>query len=179
VRETRDGFTAPWVALSQPAGTPISTNKDNLAAVRDGMIAVTQIGTAKAIGLHAPYLIAGKTGTAQRIGRKGNVSMDPRALPVNLRHQSLFIAYAPANAPTIAIAVVVEHGGYGATAAAPIARTVLDAWLLKRTPEEVAADLAHAKPPEVQDVPDDETPALAPEEPSAAPVSSPQQRPAP
>jgi penicillin-binding protein 2 len=179
VRETRDGFTAPWIALSQPAGTRISTNKDNLAAVRDGMIAVTQIGTAKAIGLHAPYLIAGKTGTAQRVGRKGNVSMDPRALPVNLRHQSLFIAYAPANAPTIAIAVVVEHGGYGATAAAPIARTVLDAWLLKRTPEQVAADLAHAPPPEVQDSPDDDTPALAPEESTASPASSPQQRPSP
>ncbi len=162
VRETRDGFTAPWLAMALPAGEPISTNRANLAAVRDGMIAVTQIGTAKAIGLHAQYLIAGKTGTAQRVGRKGNVSMDPRALPVNLRHQSLFIAYAPANTPTIAIAVVVEHGGYGATAAAPIARTVLDAWLLKRSPEQVAADLAHAPPADVQDVPDDETPALAP-----------------
>ncbi|HTD29262.1 MAG TPA: penicillin-binding transpeptidase domain-containing protein, partial [Xanthomonadaceae bacterium] len=179
VRETRDGFTAPWLALSQPVGTPISTNRDNLAAVRDGMIAVTQIGTAKAIGLHAPYLIAGKTGTAQRVGRKGNISMDPRALPVNLRHQSLFIAYAPANAPTIAIAVVVEHGGYGATAAAPIARTVLDAWLLKRSPEQVAADLAHAQPPAVQDVPDDDAPALAPEEspPPAAPSSQPRPMP--
>ena len=178
VRETRDGFNLPWVAQLQSAGQPISTNRDNLAAVRDGMIAVTQIGTAKAIGLHAQYLIAGKTGTAQRVGRKGNVSMDPRALPVNLRHQSLFIAYAPANAPTIAIAVVVEHGGYGATAAAPIARAVLDAWLLKRTPEQVAADLAHAQPAEVQDAPDDETPALAPL-PSAnppAPVVNPAQR---
>ncbi len=178
VRETRDGFNLPWLAQPQPAGQPISTNRDNLAAVRDGMIAVTQIGTAKAIGLHAQYLIAGKTGTAQRVGRKGNVSMDPRALPVNLRHQSLFIAYAPANNPTIAIAVVVEHGGYGATAAAPIARTVLDAWLLKRSPEQVAADLAHAQPADVQDVPDDETPALAPL-PSVnppAPVADPAQR---
>ena len=178
VRETRDGFNLPWLAQPQPAGQPISTNRDNLAAVRDGMIAVTQIGTAKAIGLHAQYLIAGKTGTAQRVGRKGNVSMDPRALPVNLRHQSLFIAYAPANNPTIAIAVVVEHGGYGATAAAPIARTVLDAWLLKRSPEQVAADLAHAQPADVQDVLDDETPALAPlpSVNSPAPVVDPAQR---
>ena len=160
VRETRDGFTAPWLAQAQPAGTPFSTNRDNLTAVREGMIAVTQVGTARAIGLHAPYLIAGKTGTAQRVGRKGNISVDPKALPVNLRHQSLFIAYAPANAPTIAIAVVVEHGGYGATAAAPIARTVLDAWLLKRSPEQVAADLAHAKPT-LQDAPDDGEPAMA------------------
>jgi penicillin-binding protein 2 len=144
------------------------------------MIAVTQIGTARAIGLHAPYLIAGKTGTAQRVGRKGNLSVDPRALPVSLRHQSLFIAYAPANAPTIAIAVVVEHGGYGATAAAPIARTVLDAWLLKRTPEQVAADLAHAKPNAVQDAPDDAVaPLAAPDNSPAQPPDPAQQQPMP
>jgi penicillin-binding protein 2 len=170
VRTTRDGFTAPWQPQPQPAGQAISTNRDNLGAVRDGMIAVTQVGTARAIGINAPYLIAGKTGTAQRVGRRGNISVDPRALPVNLRHQSLFIAYAPANAPTIAIAVVVEHGGYGATAAAPIARTVLDAWLLKRTPEQVAAELANAKPSAVQDVPDDVAPV------SAAPDRSPAQQ---
>jgi penicillin-binding protein 2 len=179
VHTIREGFNSPWVATRQPAGTPISANRDNLQAVRDGMIAVTQIGTARAIGLHAPYLIAGKTGTAQRVGRKGNVSVDPRALPVNLRHQSLFIAYAPANAPTIAIAVVVEHGGYGATAAAPIARTVLDAWLLKRTPEQVAVDLAHAKPAVVQDAPDDaEAVPAAPDSTPANPDPS-QQTPSP
>jgi penicillin-binding protein 2 len=162
VRETREGFTAPWVAMQVPAPAPFSISADHLAAVREGMIQVTQIGTAKAIGEHAQYLIAGKTGTAQRVGRKGNISLDPRALPVNLRHQSLFIAYAPANAPTIAIAVVVEHGGYGATAAAPIAKNVLDAWLLKRTPEQVANDLAHAQPATVQDAPDDDEPAQEP-----------------
>ncbi len=176
VRETRDGFTAPWLAVQQPVGTPISTNRDNLTAVREGMIAVTQIGTAKAIGAHAQYLIAGKTGTAQRVGRRGNISMDPKALPVNLRHQSLFIAYAPANAPTIAIAVVVEHGGYGATAAAPIAKTVLDAWLLKRTPEQVAADLAHADKNAIQDAPDDGEPALAPQAADTSPADSPPAR---
>ncbi|HEY2345380.1 MAG TPA: penicillin-binding protein 2 [Xanthomonadaceae bacterium] len=162
VRETRDGFTAPWVAMPLAAATSFGASPEHLAAVRDGMIQVTQIGTAKAIGEHAQYLIAGKTGTAQRVGRKGNISLDPRALPVNLRHQSLFIAYAPANAPTIAIAVVVEHGGYGATAAAPIAKTVLDAWLLKRSPEQVANDLAHAKPAAAPDAPDDDVPAEDP-----------------
>ena len=186
VRTTRDGFTAPWQPQPQRAGQAISTNRDNLTAVRDGMIAVTQVGTARAIGINAPYLIAGKTGTAQRVGRRGNISVDPRALPVNLRHQSLFIAYAPANAPTIAIAVVVEHGGYGATAAAPIARTVLDAWLLKRTPEQVAAELANAKPAAVQDAPDDVAPVPAMPErspaqqlPPAQPPDPAQQRPPP
>jgi penicillin-binding protein 2 len=180
VSTTRDGFSAPWMPRPQPRGEAIATNHDNLTAVREGMIAVTQIGTARAIGIHAPYLIAGKTGTAQRVGRKGNVSVDPRALPVNLRHQSLFIAYAPANAPTIAIAVVVEHGGYGATAAAPIARTVLDAWLLNRTPEQVAADLAHAKPSTVQDAPDDAAAVpAAPDNPAPQNPDPAQQRPLP
>jgi penicillin-binding protein 2 len=177
VRETRDGFTAPWIPLPQPPGTAISTNRDHLAAVRDGMIAVTQIGTARTIGLHAPYLIAGKTGTAQRVSRKGNISLDPKALPVNLRHQSLFIAYAPANAPTIAVAVVVEHGGYGATAAAPIARTVLDAWLLKRSPEQVATDLAHARPT-MRDEPDDGE-SVPPPPPVASPADAARQEPSP
>ena len=183
VRSTRDGFAAPWQPLPQPAGIAIATNQDHLSAVRDGMIAVTQIGTAHAIGANAPYLIAGKTGTAQRVGRKGNISLDPKALPVSLRHQSLFIAYAPANAPTIAIAVVVEHGGYGATAAAPIARTVLDAWLLKRTPEQVAAELAQEKP-NVQAMPDEdaadgEEPAAPSSVHSPPPADPPRQGPSP
>lgn len=177
VQATRAGFSAPWVATTQPPGVAIATDREHLQAVREGMIEVTQIGTARAIGLHAPYLIAGKTGTAQRIGRRGDKSLDPRALPVNLRQQSLFIAYAPANAPTIAVAVVVEHGGYGATAAAPIARTVLDAWLLRRTPEQVAAELAHAKPDAVRDAPDDVEAQPASADPSSARTSAPAHQP--
>src|SRR5690606_24698784 len=92
-------------------------------------------GTARAAGAGAPYTIAGKTGTAQRSSRKGNISADPRSLPYHLRHTALFIGYAPAEDPTIAVAVVVEHGGYGGSAAAPIARAVFDAWLLGKMPE--------------------------------------------
>ena len=92
-------------------------------------------GTARAIGVGAPYRIAGKTGTAQRSSRKGNISHDPHSLPYNLRHTALFVGYAPADAPKIAVAVVVEHGGFGSTSAAPIARKVFDAWLLGKMPE--------------------------------------------
>jgi penicillin-binding protein 2 len=63
------------------------------------------------------------------------VSVDPRQLPYHLRHTGLFIGYAPADAPRIAIAVAVEHGGYGGSAAAPIAKAVFDAWLLGKMPE--------------------------------------------
>ena len=69
------------------------------------------------------------------MSRRGNVSTDPRNLPYHLRHQALFVGYAPAENPTIAIAVTVEHGGYGGTTAGPIARKIFDAWLLGKMPE--------------------------------------------
>lgn len=161
-RASRAGFDAAWQPLRQPPGVTIATNQANLAAVRAGMIEVVNgaHGTARAIGVHVPYLIAGKTGTAETVGRKGNISRDPHALPLNLRHHALFIAYAPANDPQIAVAVLVEHGGFGATAAAPIARAMLDAWLLRGTPTAQASLQAArtGKPMSAtapQDVPDD------------------------
>jgi penicillin-binding protein 2 len=91
-------------------------------------------GTARAIAVGAQYTIAGKTGTAQKVSRKGNISLNPNQLALNQRHQALFIGYAPAENPKIAVAVVVEHGGFGATTAAPIARKMMDAWLLPKLP---------------------------------------------
>ena len=173
-RASRDGFGAAWQLLPQPPGVTIATNQANLAAVRAGMLAVVNgaHGTARAIGVNAPYLIAGKTGTAQTVGRKGNISRDPHSLPLNQRYQALFIAYAPADNPKIAVAVLVEHGGYGATAAAPIARAMLDAWLLPGTPI-AQASLQAAKTGKPlsanapRDVADDAVPVFAP----AAPAS--------
>jgi len=85
----------------------------------------------------ASYVMAGKTGTAQVISRKGTAAVDPRSLPLHLRHRSLFVGFAPADNPVIAIAVAVEGGGYGGSAAAPIARKVFDAWLLGKMPDGV------------------------------------------
>ncbi|HJW46846.1 MAG TPA: penicillin-binding protein 2 [Lysobacter sp.] len=134
--ERRDGYDRPWMSLPQPAPTRITDNTQNLLAVQEGMIATVHgYGTAAAMARGAPYMMAGKTGTAQKISRKGNQSFDPHNLPYHLRHQALFVGYAPAENPTIAIAVVVEHGGFGGTAAAPIARKVFDAWLLGKMPE--------------------------------------------
>ena len=134
LRSTRQGFDAPWMRIGQPAPQMISTNAFNLAAVKTGMVAVVHgpTGTARAIGINSPYLIAGKTGTAQVVSNKNNLRLDPHSLPMNLRHQALFIAYAPADDPRIAVAVVVEHGGFGASSAAPIARAIMDAWLLPK-----------------------------------------------
>ena len=136
VRARRDGYNAPWHALPEPAPRRISDNAAHLAAVREGMVATmsTPHGTGYSVGRDAPYPIAGKTGTAQKVSRKGNVSANPHSLPLGLRHQAWFIGYAPADNPTIAVAVAVEHGGFGSSTAAPIARKIMDAWLLGTMP---------------------------------------------
>ena len=95
-----------------------------------GMIGVTTRGTAAAIGLHAPYTFAGKTGTAQVYTVARNEKYNASRINERLRDHSWFIAFAPADAPRIALAVLEENGGAGASAAAPIARKVLDAYLL-------------------------------------------------
>jgi len=95
-----------------------------------GMIGVTQRGTAAAIGAHAPYVFAGKTGTAQVFTVARNEKYNAAKINERLRDHSWFIAFAPADQPRIALAVLEENGGAGASAAAPIARKVLDAYLL-------------------------------------------------
>ena len=134
--ERRDGFDAPWRAVERPAPTRITDNPAHLRAVQEGMVnTIHGRGTGTRMAIGAEYRMAGKTGTAQRVSRRGSVSTDPRNLPYHLRHQALFVGYAPAENPTIAIAVTVEHGGYGGTTAGPIARKIFDAWLLGKMPE--------------------------------------------
>jgi penicillin-binding protein 2 len=137
VKDRRDDFDKPWTPLEQPAPRLISRSPAHLQVVREGMIRTVHGpgGTARAISHGIPYLIAGKTGTAQVISRRGSASLDPRSLPMHLRHRALFVGYAPADNPTIALAVVVEGGGYGGSTAAPIARKIFDAWLLGKMPE--------------------------------------------
>ena len=144
VTARRNGFGEAWIEDPQPAPRRISDNQGHLQAVREGMIATVHgAGTATNIRHGLSYLIAGKTGTAQVVSRRGSAALDPRKLPMHLRHRALFIAYAPADAPTIAIAVAVEGGGYGASTAAPIARKVFDAWLLGKMPVAEGAEDVH------------------------------------
>lgn len=96
-------------------------------------------GTARRIGQDAQYKIAGKTGTAQVFGIGQDEEYDAEKIAKKLRDHALFIAFAPAENPTIAIAVVVENGGSGSSAAAPVARKVLDAYLLTDNKEEIVA----------------------------------------
>ncbi|HSC48002.1 MAG TPA: penicillin-binding protein 2 [Gammaproteobacteria bacterium] len=98
-----------------------------------GMTGVTSsYGTAARIGESAKYAIAGKTGTAQVHAKKLGImgEEDETDTPKPLRDHALFIAFAPAKDPRIAVAVLVEHGGGGGAVAAPVARQVMDAYLL-------------------------------------------------
>jgi len=98
-----------------------------------GMMGAATYGTAAAISKGASYSIAGKTGTAQVFTVAQNEKYVEKNVAERLRDHAWFIAFAPAEAPRIAIAVLVENGGFGATAAAPIARKVMDAYLLHET----------------------------------------------
>lgn len=100
-------------------------------AIYDGMREVVHggRGTAKALSKGIKYTMAGKTGTAQVIGIAQNAVYNEDEVSERNRHHGLFIAFAPMEAPTIAVAIIVENGG-GSSAASPIARKVIDTWLL-------------------------------------------------
>lgn len=99
--------------------------------IREAMIGVTEgpRGTARLAMFQTPYRVAGKTGTAQVISLAQDEEYDEEALDERLRDHGLFIAFAPADNPTIAVAVVVENGGSGSELPAQAARRILDAWL--------------------------------------------------
>ncbi len=91
-------------------------------------------GTARRISHHLSYSIAGKTGTAQVFGIKQNEEYVAKNVIKKLRDHALFIGFAPVENPRIAVAVVVENGGGGGSVAAPIARKVMDQYLLNKGP---------------------------------------------
>src|SRR5712671_5181578 len=102
--------------------------------VKRAMQGVNKEGTGARAFAGAPYTSGGKTGTAQVIGMKQGEKYDESKVAERFRDHSLFIAFAPLDSPKIALAVIVENGGFGARAAAPISRTVLDYFLLGKAP---------------------------------------------
>jgi penicillin-binding protein 2 len=145
VRAIQDGKTGTIQQLSYPAGHRIDLSPENLELVKKAMVDVTQPGgTAPRVGAGAPYLTAGKTGTAQVIAIKQNEKYVESRVSERHRDHALFIAYAPADDPKIAMAVLVENGGHGGSTAGPIARQVLDYYLLGKLPQEPAPTAAAA-----------------------------------
>jgi penicillin-binding protein 2 len=147
---TRDGIHARPEAVPPPPPRPgVIADAGNWRAVEQGMLAVVygDRGTARGLGDGFPYAIAGKTGTAERYSRTTSAydnHADLQALAQ--RHRALFIAFTPADAPHIAVAVVVDQGAWGGTTAAPIARQVLDGWLATQPHVEAAKASSGARP---------------------------------
>jgi penicillin-binding protein 2 len=119
----------------------LNLNPDNLQAVRNALVDVTRPGgTAALAGADAAYVFAGKTGTSQVIGMKQGEKYVESKVRERFRDHALFITYAPAENPKIALSVLVENGGHGGSTAAPIARMVMDYFLLGKLPSEAAAE---------------------------------------
>ncbi|SCY54347.1 peptidoglycan glycosyltransferase /cell elongation-specific peptidoglycan D,D-transpeptidase [Nitrosospira sp. Nl5] len=137
VHNNRNGTVREIV--TQPLYT-LDLNPDNLTHVRNALIDVTRPGgTAALAGAGAAYSFAGKTGTSQVIGMKQGEKYVESKIQERHRDHALFVAYAPAENPKIALSVLVENGGHGGATAAPIARLVMDYFLLGKLPEEAAA----------------------------------------
>ena len=142
VKAIEDALTGKRTLTVSSESGRIALHPENIAFVRSAMVGVTTdpSGTAYAAFKGSPYSAAGKTGTAQVVGIGQNEKYNERAMQERHRDHSLFIAFAPAEPgaqPRIAVALLVENGGWGALAAAPIARAVMDYYLLGKEPAAV------------------------------------------
>lgn len=139
VREVQSPRSSESRFIAKESLYDLNIDPKNLDLVRRAMVAVTQPGgTAVYASLGAPYHIAGKTGTAQVVAMKQGEKYDAKNVDERLRDHAWFIAYAPAEEPKIALVVLAENGGHGGGTAAPIARKVLDYYLLGKVPKPLA-----------------------------------------
>jgi len=128
----------------------LNLKPQNLDVIRRAMVGVNKEGTGARAFAGASYEAAGKTGTAQVYSLKG-AQYKEGGVKKELRDHALFIAFAPADNPKIALAVLVENGGFGAQSAAPIARMVIDYYLLGKLPAGAAPEDASAIEEEVEE----------------------------
>ena len=133
---TLDPVTHARQALPTEPGVNLGFKPEHVEVVHRAMVGVTQQGTAARAFAGARYLSAGKTGTAQAVTIGQKEKYNASKLQERQRDHALYTAFAPAEAPRIALAVIVENAGWGASAAAPIARRVFDYWLLGEYPSE-------------------------------------------
>ncbi len=146
----------------------IPLKPEHLRVIKNAMVDVNRFGTAKKIFAGARYVAAGKTGTAQVFSLKG-ARYNARVLNKRLHDHALYMGFAPADNPKIAVALIVENGGWGATVAAPIARKVFDYWLSptrQEAPEYVPPFYEESnEEPQEESSPDTEVPAETPRNP--------------
>ena len=116
----------------QPTHT-ITAKPEHIAIIKNALVGVNKEGTSAAAFKGVPFTSGGKTGTAQVFSLKGEKYVHSK-VDERLRDHAWFVAYAPADKPKIALAVLVENGGFGAQAAAPIARKALEYYLTASEP---------------------------------------------
>ncbi len=136
VREVEDVVTRARKRVASDALEPLPFKPEHVALINRALYGVTQEGTSTRVFVGAPYKSGGKTGTAQAVGVKANEKYNASKLEEHKRDHSLYTAFAPIDVPVIALAVVVENSGFGAEAAAPIARRVMDYVLAGLYPNE-------------------------------------------
>ena len=136
VREVVDVVSGQRRATTAAPMQAVAMKPENLAVIRDAMVGVNKEGTSATAFRDAAYVAAGKTGTAQVVGIKQNEKYNAAQLNERFLDHALYIAFAPADAPRVAVALVVENAGFGAQAAAPIARRVFDFVLQGLTPSD-------------------------------------------
>jgi len=139
VKYVEDAKSGERLAVAPKPVRTVPLRPEHLEVIKKAMVGVNKEGTGARAFRGAQYVSAGKTGTAQIFSLKGEKYVEGR-VKERLRDHALFIAYAPAEHPTIALAVLVENGGFGAQSAAPIARQVIDYYLLGKTPEGLAGE---------------------------------------
>jgi len=129
VKQVENLRTGEVLRVAAESTHTLAVSKEHIAVIRNALVGVNKEGTSRRAFEGAKYVAAGKTGTAQVFSLKGE-KYEAHKLDERLRDHAWFMAYAPADRPRIALAVLVENGGFGAQAAAPIARQVFDYFLL-------------------------------------------------
>jgi penicillin-binding protein 2 len=136
VREIEDMVSRDRRPPPREPLTPLAIKPEHAEVIREAMYGVTQQGTSTRVFMGAGYTSGGKTGTAQAVGLRQNERYNAARLDEYKRDHSLYEAFAPADRPRVALAVIVENAGFGSAAAAPIARRVLDYLLMGLYPSE-------------------------------------------
>jgi penicillin-binding protein 2 len=136
VKEVLDIMTHAPTATTREAVGEVIAKAANIAIIKNALVGVNIEGTSAAAFRGAGYTSGGKTGTAQVIQIKQNEKYVASKTEERFRDHALFTAYAPAEEPKIALAMVVENAGFGSQNAAPIARRIFDYWLLQQYPSE-------------------------------------------
>jgi penicillin-binding protein 2 len=134
VTATQDALTHQPQQVAVAAPLDLGLKPEHVAVIRKGLTGVATEGTSARVFAGAGYTSAGKTGTAQAVSIGQKDKYNAAKLAEHQRDHALYMAFAPAEEPRIALAVIVENAGFGAAHAAPIARRVFDYWLLDQYP---------------------------------------------